>query len=32
MFKNSYKCCTGCDVSYVDNDGEWGLENNEWCG
>jgi len=30
--KLGYKCCSGCDVSYTDNDGEWGLENNEWCG
>jgi len=30
--KLGYKCCTGCEVTFVDNDGEWGLENNEWCG
>ncbi|KAG4104478.1 family 48 glycoside hydrolase [Neocallimastix lanati (nom. inval.)] len=28
-----YACCAvGCEVVYTDNDGEWGVENNEWCG
>ena len=28
-----YKCCkVGCEVIYRDNDGDWGVENNEWCG
>jgi hypothetical protein len=29
--KLGYGCCTGCDVSYTDNDGDWGYEN-DWCG
>jgi len=28
-----YKCCkSGCQVIYTDADGDWGAENNEWCG
>ncbi|OUM56600.1 family 11 glycoside hydrolase, partial [Piromyces sp. E2] len=29
-----YKCCSdkNCVVYYTDNDGTWGVENNEWCG
>jgi len=27
-----YECCSGCDVVYSDNDGDWGLEKGEWCG
>jgi len=28
-----YPCCsTGCTVYYTDNDGDWGVENNQWCG
>jgi len=27
-----YSCCKGCDVQYTDDDGEWGVEKNEWCG
>jgi len=27
-----YACCKGCESQYSDNDGEWGIENNEWCG
>jgi hypothetical protein len=28
-----YKCCSAnCEVVYTDNDGDWGVENNEWCG
>ncbi|ORX79374.1 hypothetical protein BCR32DRAFT_234193 [Anaeromyces robustus] len=30
--KLGYSCCQGCHVIYVDNDGEWGVENNAWCG
>jgi len=26
-----YPCCNGCDVVYTDNDGDWGVENNNWC-
>jgi len=28
-----YKCCkSGCQVQYRDADGEWGVEDNQWCG
>ncbi|KAG4087145.1 Arabinanase/levansucrase/invertase [Neocallimastix lanati (nom. inval.)] len=28
-----YGCCSGCiDVIMTDNDGEWGVENDDWCG
>lgn len=27
-----YPCCEGCDVYFTDSDGEWGFENNDWCG
>jgi len=27
-----YDCCKGCDVYYTDSDGDWGVENNQWCG
>jgi len=27
-----YPCCKGNTVVYTDNDGDWGVENNEWCG
>ena len=27
-----YSCCNGNDVVYTDNDGQWGVENGEWCG
>jgi len=27
-----YSCCKGCDVIYSDNDGDWSIENDEWCG
>jgi len=27
-----YKCCSGCDIVYVDQDGNWGVENDQWCG
>jgi len=30
--KLGYKCCKGCNVSYTDDDGDWGYENNDWCG
>jgi hypothetical protein len=29
--KLGYKCCKGCDVSYTDDDGDWGFED-DWCG
>jgi len=31
--QQGYKCCSdNCTVIYVDNDGYWGVENNQWCG
>jgi arabinoxylan arabinofuranohydrolase len=28
-----YNCCKSCSgVYYVDKDGEWGIENGQWCG
>jgi len=28
-----YPCCaTTCEVYYTDEDGEWGVENDDWCG
>ncbi|KAG4092850.1 hypothetical protein H8356DRAFT_1701549 [Neocallimastix lanati (nom. inval.)] len=27
-----YSCCQGCQVVEVDNDGNWGIENDQWCG
>jgi serine protease inhibitor len=27
-----YPCCKGNEVLYTDNDGKWGVENDEWCG
>jgi len=29
-----YKCCSDpkCIIYYTDADGDWGVENNEWCG
>jgi len=27
-----YKCCQFCDIVYTDNDGDYGFENNDWCG
>lgn len=27
-----FPCCSHCDVAYTDNDGSWGVENNDWCG
>jgi len=28
----SFPCCTGNKVVYTDDDGDWGVENNKWCG
>jgi len=28
----SYPCCKNNVVVYVDKDGEWGVENGQWCG
>ncbi|KAG4085439.1 alpha/beta-hydrolase [Neocallimastix lanati (nom. inval.)] len=31
--KLGYPCCTSTsDVVYTDDDGDWGIENNNWCG
>ncbi|OUM62460.1 glycoside hydrolase family 6 protein [Piromyces sp. E2] len=27
-----YPCCTGNEVVYTDADGDWGVENGNWCG
>ncbi|OUM66237.1 Non-catalytic module family DOC2 [Piromyces sp. E2] len=28
-----YSCCqTTCNTVYTDKDGNWGVENNQWCG
>ncbi|OUM56250.1 Non-catalytic module family DOC2 [Piromyces sp. E2] len=27
-----YSCCKGCLVYETDEDGQWGFENNHWCG
>jgi endo-1,4-beta-xylanase len=27
-----YPCCKSCSVYYSDNDGKWGIENDNWCG
>jgi hypothetical protein len=33
ILKQGYKCCSkDCVVIYTDDDGTWGIENNEWCG
>jgi len=29
--KLGYSCCSGCEVSYTDEDGVWGYES-DWCG
>ncbi|OUM57315.1 family 6 carbohydrate esterase [Piromyces sp. E2] len=31
--KLNYPCCKSCiKVDYTDSDGDWGIENNNWCG
>jgi len=33
IIAQGYKCCSsGCEVVYTDDDGTWGVENDEWCG
>jgi len=27
-----YPCCSNCDIYFSDGDGDWGLENDNWCG
>jgi len=28
----SYPCCSGDKVVYTDSNGDWGVENGDWCG
>jgi len=28
----SYPCCKGNNIVYTDEDGDWGVEGNKWCG
>jgi len=31
--QQGYKCCKpNCEIIYTDGDGNWGVENGEWCG
>jgi len=30
--KDGYPCCKTCTVYLTDESGQWGVENNEWCG
>jgi len=33
ILKQGYKCCSkDCTIIYTDDDGSWGVENDEWCG
>jgi len=33
IMAQGYKCCSAnCEVVYTDDDGEWGVENGDWCG
>jgi len=33
ILSQGYQCCSdGCKVEYVDSDGNWGVENGQWCG
>eukprot|EP00833_Pecoramyces_ruminatium_P001396 jgi/Orpsp1_1/1175428/evm.model.c7180000053800.1 len=33
ILDQGYHCCSpNCSVIYSDEDGDWGVENNEWCG
>lgn len=27
-----YECCSSCNVAYTDEQGKWGVENDQWCG
>jgi hypothetical protein len=29
--QSGYPCCKSCDVVDTDDDGQWGVENNDWC-
>jgi len=28
---SQYECCSGCEVVYSDDEGDWGVENYDWC-
>eukprot|EP00833_Pecoramyces_ruminatium_P000876 jgi/Orpsp1_1/1174908/evm.model.c7180000051916.1 len=28
---DNYDCCTGCDVTYTDDEGKWSIEKGNWC-
>jgi len=30
--KDGFSCCKKCDVVLVDDNGKWGVEDNQWCG
>jgi len=30
--KYGYPCCKNSEVYYVDEEGQWGIENDDWCG
>jgi len=34
ILAQGYPCCSSsnCQVTYTDNDGDWGFENGQWCG
>jgi len=33
IISQGYKCCSPkCTVEYTDEDGDWGVENGQWCG
>ncbi|KAL6612973.1 hypothetical protein U3516DRAFT_900766, partial [Neocallimastix sp. 'constans'] len=33
ILAQGYECCSDrCEVVYQDGDGDWGVENGEWCG
>ncbi|ORX57290.1 cellulase Cel48A precursor [Piromyces finnis] len=33
IMSQGYKCCSkNCQVVYTDADGDWGVENGQWCG
>jgi hypothetical protein len=33
ILKQGYSCCSSrCTVTFTDEDGDWGVENGQWCG
>jgi len=28
---SQYECCSNCEVIYSDDEGDWGVENYDWC-